>query len=123
METLQVESCVWGHHIYKRIWHPTVGEELNYMRETTNSKDPYTVAVMRNSTVVGHVPRKMSSACALFLRCKLPHTRMRFLELCMWVLQNTCTSCSIIGEIKYGRCFAIRKTAKLKSLPNFPTIR
>ena len=59
----------------------------------------------------------MSAACALFLRCKLPHMRTYVLrELCMCVLQNT--SSFIIGEIKFGRCFAIRQTAKLKSLPN-----
>ena len=29
MKTLQVESCVRGHHIYKRSWNSTVGEELN----------------------------------------------------------------------------------------------
>ena len=72
METLQVESCVRGHHIYKTIWNPTVGEELNCMRETTNSEDPYAVAVMRNSAVVDHVPRKMR---VYALR-----------ELCAWAL-------------------------------------
>ena len=41
-------------------------------------------------------------------------------ELCAWVLQIT--SCFIIGEIKFGRCYAICQTTKLKSLPNFPTI-
>ena len=29
--------------------------------------DPYAVAVMRRSAVVGHVPRRISAACALFL--------------------------------------------------------
>ena len=29
-----------------------VGEELNCMRETTKSEDPYAVAVMRNTAVV-----------------------------------------------------------------------
>ena len=31
-------------------------------------KDPYAVAVTRRQAVVGHVPRKVSAACALFLR-------------------------------------------------------
>ena len=42
-------------------------EKLNCVRETTNSKDPYAVAVMRNSAIVGHVLCNMSAACALFL--------------------------------------------------------
>ena len=36
-------------------------------------EDPYTLAVMCNSAVVGHVPREMSVVCAWFLGCKLPH--------------------------------------------------
>ena len=76
MEVLQVESCVQGHHIYKRIWNLTVGEELSCMRKTINSKDPYAVAIICNSAVVGLVPCRISAACALFLRHKLPHMRM-----------------------------------------------
>ena len=75
---------------------------------------------MCNSAIVGHVPCKMSAACALFLIRKLPHVCIRFLDLCVWVLQNTCMSCIIT---KFGRCFAICQTIKLKSSPNFPTIR
>ena len=28
-------------------------------RETNNTQDPYAVVVMRSSTIVGHVPRKI----------------------------------------------------------------
>ena len=100
IETLQIENCVRGHHIYERIWNPTVGEELNCVRETTNSEDPY--AVMRNIAVVDHVP------------CKMRAYALR--ELCVGALRIT--SCF---EIKFGGCFVIRQTAKLKSSPNFPT--
>ena len=34
----------------------TTGEELNCVRERTNTEDPYDVAVIRRSAVVGHVP-------------------------------------------------------------------
>lgn len=33
-------------------------------------EDPYAVTVVRRSTVVGHLPRKISTACSLFLRRK-----------------------------------------------------
>ena len=69
----------WGQKLYSRlhyfqkykcIWNSTTGEELNYMRERTNTEDPYAVVVIRRRAVVGHVPQKMSVACALFLRRK-----------------------------------------------------
>ena len=65
-----IKSCVQGYHIYERILNPTIGEELNCVRETTNSKDPYAGVVMCNRALVGHVQCKMSAAGALFLRCK-----------------------------------------------------
>ena len=33
-------SCVRGHHVYQRTWTPTLGEELQCIRESTNNKDP-----------------------------------------------------------------------------------
>ena len=47
---------------------PTIGEELQCAREDSNDKDPYAVAVMKEHDVVGHVPRRISAACSLFLR-------------------------------------------------------
>ena len=68
METFEVESCVQGHHVYQRIWTPTLGEELHCEREDANSKDLYAVAVIKGRDTVGHVPRRISAACSLFLR-------------------------------------------------------
>jgi len=70
MEEFSIESCVRGHHVYKNIWDVSVGEELPCKTESGNEKDPYAVAVMRRHTVVGHLPRKISAACSLFLRRK-----------------------------------------------------
>ena len=67
MQVFSVDSCIRGHHVYKDILIPTVGEELACARENSNTKNPYAVAVTRDSTVVGHVPRKLSAACAPFL--------------------------------------------------------
>ena len=68
METCEIETCVRGHHVYKSIWSPTTGEELDCRRKPANTEDPYAVTVVRRSTVVGQVPRKISAACSLFLR-------------------------------------------------------
>ena len=66
---LAIDSCVWGHHVSKTFWSPTLGEELLCERESGNLADPYAVAVLKDAvTVIGHVPKKISAACSLFLR-------------------------------------------------------
>jgi len=68
---LRMESCIQGYH---------TGEELNCVRERTNTEDPYAVAAIRlDAAVVGHVPRNMSAACALFLRRRgtIQHDQLR----------------------------------------------
>ena len=51
------------YHIYKNLWDASVGEELPLKKDSGNEMDPYAVAVMRRSTIIGHVPRKISAAC------------------------------------------------------------
>lgn len=43
------------------------GKKLSCKREMENEKDRYVVVVTQRSTMVGHVPRKISGACWLFL--------------------------------------------------------
>ena len=57
MYVFEVESCARGHHIYKQVWTPFV-RELTCTREIENTKDPFAVAMVCRSTVVGHVPLK-----------------------------------------------------------------
>ena len=85
-----------------------------------NSEDPYAVAVMCNSSVVGHVLYKMSASCTLFLS----HSSLtRVCTKRIMHMDATKTLCFIISEIKYGGCFAICQHTKLKSSPNFPAIQ
>ena len=67
MATHEVSSCVRGFHVYSDIWTPFVGETLVCEQESGNPNDPYAVAIKKGSEVVGHVPRKSSAACSLFL--------------------------------------------------------
>ena len=60
MSSEQVKSCVTGHHVYKRIWSPIVGDKLNCRREINNPHDRWPVVVCKDQTVVGHVPRDLS---------------------------------------------------------------
>ena len=69
IDQFEVSSVIRGHHVYKHNWSPFNGEELTCLREEDNDKDRYAVAVTKSgSGVVGHVPRRISAACALFLQ-------------------------------------------------------
>ena len=48
-----------------------LGERLDCVPETANRKDPYAVSVQQpesRQTIVGHLPRKISAACSMFVR-------------------------------------------------------
>ncbi len=53
-----LDSAICGHHIYQRIWTPTVGEQLQLRLEENNKNDPRAVAVLTHGVIVGHLPRK-----------------------------------------------------------------
>ena len=64
--TYSMKSMIRGFHVCPSVWSPITGEELHCVRELSNAEDALAVAVMKNSTVVGHIPRKMSSRCSIF---------------------------------------------------------
>lgn len=66
-QMFEVESCVRGFHIYKDFWTPAIGEVLVCTRERRNAVDRYAVSVVKDDNVVGHLPRKISKVCSLFL--------------------------------------------------------
>ena len=68
MEVCERNSCVHGYHIYKNIWDVVIGEELQCERELDNESDRYAVAVKKDGSIIGHLPRNISRACSLFIR-------------------------------------------------------
>lgn len=69
-----VESAVWrhdsavrGHHVYKRMWTPRIGEVLEVDVERGNIHDRYAVSVLKEGTVVGHAPRELSRYLWFFI--------------------------------------------------------
>ena len=64
--TYETDNCARGFHIYQDIWTPVIGKELLCEREEGNPNDRYAVSMLNVSTVVGHVPRHIST---IFLRC------------------------------------------------------
>ena len=51
---------ITGHHVYKDIWTPAVGETLICEMEPYNTKDQYAVKITSSGRVVGRVPRVLS---------------------------------------------------------------
>ena len=68
MEDFEWPCCIRGYHIYKEIWDAAIGEHLTCERENSNNHDRYAVAVTKDRTIVGHLPRKVSRVCSLFLK-------------------------------------------------------
>ena len=66
-EMLSIEEMVRGYHVYQEIWDAALGEQLSCKREPGNCKDPFAVAVVRALVTVGHLPKKISSVCSMFL--------------------------------------------------------
>ena len=52
-----------------------VGESVVCKREPKNVSDQYAVA-MKNGTIIGHLPEKVSRVCSLFLRWGGSYNRM-----------------------------------------------
>ncbi len=68
METTQKESCVRGYHVYEELRKAAIGGELECRRECRNTADAFTVTVIKNGTIVGHLHRRISRVCTLFMR-------------------------------------------------------
>ena len=75
-------NCMHGYHIYLSILDAVIREEFPCRRDTGNERDRYAVAVMKDGTIIGHLPRKISWQCSLFLRrgssitcCVMEHRR------------------------------------------------
>ena len=101
-----IDSCIRGHHIYKEVWSPFVNEKLTCAIEEGNNHDPYAVAVMKGELIVGHVPRKISATCSLFLRrnrlitARVTDSRQYSRDLPQGGLEVPCVL-KFIGEEKY----------------------
>ena len=61
-------SVIQGHHIYKSVWTPVLGEVLSVSIEEGNSHDRFAVCMKRGKLIVGHVPREISCKVWCFLR-------------------------------------------------------
>ena len=59
------ETQIKGHHVYKDIWAPELGEHLEVQCEPENPVDKYAVCLKTsNGTIVGHLKKKKSESFA-----------------------------------------------------------
>ena len=65
--SIQIESFIRGYRAYMGIWNPIIGEELQLKREAENIRDGCAVAVVKDSCIIGHVPRQLSPMIFHFL--------------------------------------------------------
>ena len=70
MNSFTVTSAIRGCHVYKDIWDAAsdINEELHCEREIGNPHDSFAMAVKKVDTIVGHIPRHISSICSIFIR-------------------------------------------------------
>ena len=106
LEHVERRCCVRGYHVYKEVWAAAVGEELVCEREPDNASDRYAVAVKREGTIVGHLPRKITRVCSLFLRlgssitCTVISHRRYSSDLPQGGLEVPCMLTSVQGDTK-----------------------
>jgi len=67
VESFTIDSMIRGYYVYKDVWSSFIGEVLYCKRDVSNHHDLFVVAVCKGTTVVGHMPRKISAACYVFL--------------------------------------------------------
>ena len=75
-----------GYHEYKDCWTPVKSEMLKAVMEPKNKTDKFTVAVMKNDCLVGHLPKEKTGRFAKMI--------LYFLRACD---SNTC-SVEIVGK-------------------------
>ena len=68
MECFTYEYMVRSYHVYNHVWEAEKGEVLQCRRERSNLHDPYSIAKVKNDTVVGHVLQKLSTLFSMFLQ-------------------------------------------------------
>ena len=64
----EFSSIVRGHHVYKSVWTPSIGETLPLSADAGNEHDAYAVGVSKESVLVGHAPREVSRIFYYFLQ-------------------------------------------------------
>jgi len=63
--SFEIEAMV--RDIYKDVWSAVIDEEFPCKQEDGNRFDLFAVAVCNGDIVIGHIPRKISSVCSIYI--------------------------------------------------------
>ena len=99
MEDCLYHSIVRGHHVYKSVWTPYIGEVLPVQEELGNEHDSYAVSVQKAGIIVGHVPHEVSRIFTFFIR------------------HGGTTVCEVTGHRKPGKGLEVPCCYKLTGKP------
>jgi len=73
------EAMVRGYDFYQSICDAAIGgENLEYFREVGNIHNPSAVAIRKDDSVVGHVPRALSAVCSSLIGLQRFHFQQLF---------------------------------------------
>jgi len=103
-----ITFVVRGYHEYRHIWTAEIGSELPCYPEPDNDEDRYAVAIMDGTNVVGHMPRKISYICHIFLLhsgsiiCRVTGPKQHSRDLVQGGLEVPC-------EYKFSRKISVRR--------------
>ena len=96
MAEWEADSCAHGYHLYESIWTAALGKRIGCERELLNANDRYAVALKKDGAVIGHLPKKISRICSLFIRrggtieCTVTGTRRYSADLSQGGLEIPC---------------------------------
>ena len=62
--TLDLKTFIKGHHVYKDIWTPKQGEQLDVLMVPDNRMDKFAVCVKINEKIAGHLMKGTSGRFA-----------------------------------------------------------
>ena len=63
-KSLELQTYIKGHYVYKEAWTPEVGEKLNVLMEPDIHVCKFAVCVKKYQTVVGHLKKRDSGKFA-----------------------------------------------------------
>ena len=58
---VEVASWIRGYHAHKDCWEVEIGQVLTLQQEPTNPQDKNAIAIIKDSNVVGHMPKGLAS--------------------------------------------------------------
>ena len=58
LKEFEIDTHVKGHHVYKGMWIPENGENLDAQTEPNNPVDKYAACIRKSGEVVGHLKKR-----------------------------------------------------------------